>query len=68
VAPAAQPGPDEGPAPDKPGQRALWLLPAVGGEARQVIAPPGGISLLGTATGSGLAAFTAAVLPGASGT
>jgi dipeptidyl aminopeptidase/acylaminoacyl peptidase len=61
------PGPQEEPAPDSPGQRALWLLPAAGGEARRVTAPPGGISRLVTAASSGQAAFTAAVLPGASG-
>jgi dipeptidyl aminopeptidase/acylaminoacyl peptidase len=73
-APGASPGPDDpaagpqdGPAGDLPGQRALWLLPAAGGEARQVTAPPGGISQVATAAGSGLAAFAAAVLPGASG-
>ena len=32
-----------------------------------MIAPPGGISQVATAAGSGLAAFAAAVLPGASG-
>ena len=48
-------------------ERALWLLPAAGGEARRVSAPPGGLSRLATAASSGLAAFTAAVLPGASG-
>jgi dipeptidyl aminopeptidase/acylaminoacyl peptidase len=61
------PGPEEEPAPDSPGQRALWVLPAAGGEARRVTAPPGGISRLVTAASSGQAAFTAAVLPGASG-
>ncbi len=50
-----------------PAGRALWLLPAAGGEARRVSAPPGGISRLATAAASGLAAFSAAVLPGASG-
>ena len=41
-------GPDADPGRDKP---ALWLLPAGGGEARQVAAPPGGISRLATARG-----------------
>ena len=63
--PAVPPGPPTGPEPA--GQRALWLLPAAGGEARRIVAPPGGVSRLATASGSGLAAFTAAVLPGASG-
>ena len=65
--PGPPPGPDEGRGPDPAGQRALWLLPAAGGEARRVVAQPGGVSRLATASGSGLAAFTAAVLPGAGG-
>ena len=68
---SARPVPDPKPAADAAddpgGKRALWLLPAAGGEARRVAAPPGGLSRLATATGSGLAAFTAPVLPGASG-
>jgi dipeptidyl aminopeptidase/acylaminoacyl peptidase len=48
-------------------KRALWLLPADGGEACQLTAPPGGISRLATAAGAPLAAFTCPVLPGASG-
>ena len=59
--PAADAGDDPG------GKRALWLLPAAGGEARRVAAPPGGLSRLATAASSGLAAFTAPVLPGAGG-
>ena len=65
--PAPAPEPAEAGRDDGAGKRALWLLPAAGGEARQVTAPPGGISQLATATGSGQAAFTAPVLPGASG-
>ena len=49
------------------GKRALWLLPAGGGEACQLTAPPGGISRLATAAAAPLAAFTCPVLPGASG-
>ena len=60
-------GPGGGPSADPDGQQALWLLPAAGGEARRIIAPPGGIGRLATATGSGMAAFTASVLPGAGG-
>jgi dipeptidyl aminopeptidase/acylaminoacyl peptidase len=52
---------------DTSGKRALWLLPAAGGEARRVAAPPGGLDRLATAASSGLAAFTAPVLPCASG-
>ncbi len=48
-------------------KRALWLLPADGGEACQVTAPPGGISRLATAAAAPLAAFTCPVLPTASG-
>ena len=59
--PAADAGDDPG------GKRALWLLPAAGGEARRVAAPPGGLSRLATGASSGLAAFTAPVLPGAAG-
>jgi dipeptidyl aminopeptidase/acylaminoacyl peptidase len=65
--PGPPPGPGEGHGPDPAGQRALWLLPAAGGEACRVVAPPGGVSQLATASGSGLAVFTAGVLPGASG-
>jgi dipeptidyl aminopeptidase/acylaminoacyl peptidase len=66
----APPGPDPKPAEtadDPGGKRALWLLPATGGEARRVAAPPGGLSRLATAASSGWAAFTAPVLPGAGG-
>ena len=49
------------------GKRALWLLPADGGEACQLTAPPGGISRLATASAAPLAAFTCPVLPSASG-
>ncbi len=64
-APGPEPAADAG--DDAGGKRALWLLPAAGGEARRVAAPPGGLSRLATAASSGLAAFTAPVLPGASG-
>jgi dipeptidyl aminopeptidase/acylaminoacyl peptidase len=48
---------------DKPG---LWLLPAAGGEARRIAAPPGGVA--GVAAARDVAAFacSAAVFPGAS--
>ncbi|MGH3121324.1 MAG: TolB family protein, partial [Streptosporangiaceae bacterium] len=65
--PATGPKPAEDAGDDAEGKRALWLLPAAGGEARRVTALPGGLSRLGTAASSGLAAFTAPVLPGASG-
>ncbi|GAA3429845.1 S9 family peptidase [Streptosporangium nondiastaticum] len=41
---------------------ALWLLPAGGGEARQVASRPGGVA--GFATGGRTVVFTADVLPG----
>src|ERR1700722_20397078 len=63
----APPGPD--PAPDTGdgtgGKRALWLLPAAGGEARRAAASPGGLGRLATAASSGRAAVTAPALPGA---
>jgi dipeptidyl aminopeptidase/acylaminoacyl peptidase len=65
--PAPDPKPAADAGDDAAGKRALWLLPAAGGEARRVAAPPGGLSRLATAPSSGLAAFTAPVLPGASG-
>jgi dipeptidyl aminopeptidase/acylaminoacyl peptidase len=61
-----QPDGDQ-PAAGPGGKRALWLLPAGGGEACQLTAPPGGISRLATAAAAPLAAFTCPVLPGASG-
>ncbi|KOX10208.1 S9 family peptidase [Nocardiopsis sp. NRRL B-16309] len=47
---------------DKP-KPALWLLPAEGGEARQVASRPGGIGAFAVARDSGLVAFTSDVLP-----
>ena len=63
AAPPPNAAPGDGPAR----KRALWLLPADGGEACQLTAPPGGISRLATAAAAPLAAFTCPVLPGASG-
>ena len=63
--PGPEPAPDTG--DDTSGKRALWLLPAAGGEARRVAAPAGGPSRLATAASSELAAFTAPVLPGTGG-
>jgi len=62
-------GPDAGSAdgaagPDKP---ALWLLPAGGGEARRIAAPPGGVSGIATARGSGTVVFASPALPGSAG-
>ena len=61
--PAAPAGRSGGPAPvDKP---ALWLLPAAGGEARRIAAPPGGVLAVATAANAPVLACMAAVLPGA---
>jgi dipeptidyl aminopeptidase/acylaminoacyl peptidase len=47
---------------DKP---ALWLLPAVGGEAYRLAAPGGGVTGLATAPGEQAFVYAAAVFPGA---
>jgi dipeptidyl aminopeptidase/acylaminoacyl peptidase len=63
--PAGQPAAAQGDGTAR--KKALWLLPADGGEAYQLTAPPGGISRLATAAAAPLTAFTCPVLPGASG-
>ena len=65
-APGDEPGAGAGgaPGPDRP---ALWLLPAGGGEARRVAAPPGGVSGLAAARGRGVVVFASPELPGADG-
>ena len=65
--PLAAPPPNAAPGDGPARKRALWLLPADGGEACQLTAPPGGICRLATAAAAPLAAFTCPVLPGASG-
>jgi dipeptidyl aminopeptidase/acylaminoacyl peptidase len=57
-------GPDADPGRDKP---ALWLLPAGGGEARRVAAPPGGVSGIATARGGRTVVFASPALPGSAG-
>ncbi|MFD3688887.1 S9 family peptidase [Nocardiopsis sp. NPDC058631] len=52
----------EAKAEDKAGS-ALWLLPADGGEARQVASRPGGVGAFTVARDSGLVAFASDVLP-----
>ena len=42
----------------------LWLLPAGGGEARLLVAPPGGVDDVKAARSADVIAFTAAVHPG----
>jgi dipeptidyl aminopeptidase/acylaminoacyl peptidase len=65
TAPASTPPDAEATDADAP--TALWLLPATGGEAQRVAAPPGGISQVATATGCALVALTSALLPGSTG-
>jgi dipeptidyl aminopeptidase/acylaminoacyl peptidase len=65
-----RPGPPDGKATadgngEKPG---LWLLPAAGGEARQIELPPGGVGKAVAARDVPAYAFTAAALPGTDGT
>jgi dipeptidyl aminopeptidase/acylaminoacyl peptidase len=70
---AADPAPGEdspgqaGAGPESTGQPAVWLLPAGGGEARRVAAPPGGIAGLATAVAAPAFACTAPVFAGATG-
>ena len=46
---------------------ALWLLPAEGGEARRIAAPPGGVSRVATARGGPGLVFMSPMLAGAAG-
>jgi dipeptidyl aminopeptidase/acylaminoacyl peptidase len=46
-------------------QPAVWLLPAAGGEARRIAAPPGGAGGLSTARNAAAFACATGVLPGA---
>ena len=48
-------------------ETALWLLPAGGGEASRIAAPPGGIAALATARAARSAVFASPALPGTSG-
>jgi dipeptidyl aminopeptidase/acylaminoacyl peptidase len=50
---------------DKP---AVWLLPAVGGDARRIAAPGGGVTGLATAAREQAFVYAAAVFPGATDT
>jgi dipeptidyl aminopeptidase/acylaminoacyl peptidase len=57
---------------DKNGQEdgakpALWLLPAAGGDARRIAAPPGGIGQIVTARDAPGLVFMSPMLPGAAG-
>jgi dipeptidyl aminopeptidase/acylaminoacyl peptidase len=60
--PEPDPAPGDGAETDKPG---LWLLPAGGGEASRVAAPPGGVAGLATARDARGCALTAPVFAGA---
>src|SRR6185312_7257776 len=53
--------------PDASDVAALWLLPAVGGEARVVAALPGGVTVAEVARDAGAIVVCAPVLPGAGG-
>jgi dipeptidyl aminopeptidase/acylaminoacyl peptidase len=57
-------GPDGDAGQDKP---ALWLLPAGGGDARRIAAPPGGVGGVATAREAGIVVFASPTLPGAKG-
>ncbi len=64
---SARPDPDakKDDKPDEDPPAALWHLPAGGGEARLLLAPPGGIAGLKAARGSGTVALLAPLHPGA---
>ena len=55
--------PDPEAEPEEKPKASLWLLPADGGEARQVASRPGGIGSFTVARDSGLIAFSSATLP-----
>jgi dipeptidyl aminopeptidase/acylaminoacyl peptidase len=61
-----KPGPDADAdlSKDKP---ALWLLPAGGGEAYRIAAPPGGVADVAAAQASATIVFASPVLPGSDG-
>ncbi|HEY9475021.1 MAG TPA: S9 family peptidase [Mycobacteriales bacterium] len=60
---SARPDPES--AKDKADVPTLWILPADGGEARQVASRPGGIETVVTAVDSGRVVFGSSVMPGA---
>ena len=64
---SARPDPDakKDDKPDEDPPAALWHLPAGGGEARLLLAPPGGIAGMKVARGSGTVALLAGLHPGA---
>ncbi|MFL5882650.1 MAG: S9 family peptidase [Actinomycetota bacterium] len=62
--PEAGSGSRAGGAAEEP-KRALWSLPADGGEARPVLSHPGGIGTVSVAADTGEVVVTAAAMPGA---
>jgi len=67
-----RPDPAAGSASKKDGQEdgarpALWLLPAAGGDALRIAAPPGGVSGIVTARRAPALMFISPMLPGAAG-
>jgi dipeptidyl aminopeptidase/acylaminoacyl peptidase len=67
-----RPDPAAGSADSAGGERdgakpALWLLPAAGGDARRIAAPPGGASRIVSARGAPGLIFTSPLLPGVAG-
>ena len=70
--PPAGPGAGGAAAEDKTEDKAkdkaaLWLLPAAGGEASRIAAPPGGVAGLAAASDARSVIFSSPVLPGTSG-
>jgi dipeptidyl aminopeptidase/acylaminoacyl peptidase len=63
--PHAKGGAAKGAAADDEPTAGLWLLPADGGEARLLIAPPGGVSGVRAATRSGTLVFASNLHPAA---
>ena len=61
--------PDPGSDPDDAlaERSALWVLPAAGGEARLLAAPPGGVEAVAIARGAGTVVFAAGSHPGTGG-
>jgi len=62
---STRPDPDRGPDDDEEELSRLWLLPAQGGEARLLCAPPGGVQDVRVARAADVVAFGASVFPNA---
>ncbi len=62
----AEAGQDSKPAAKEP-KAALWLLPAAGGEARRIAAPPGGVAAVAVARAAGTLVYSAAAFSGTAG-